>query len=250
MYTDIKPILKKIMSEKGVTYRALGQKIGISESGVKKFFQADDCSLSRLEQIAAVLETDVLNLLAQAKEGTELQEIEIDPKTQRQLEKHPQLIHLYWLLLVEEMSPDEILNRYGISKSALYKGLSELDRLKLIFWKVGDRISVIGERPFVVKPSGPLVKYWIRQFSDSILGDFEQSDAPNEDLLLTQRFLYLKKQSIKDLKRRLEELVRDFGEISLKEKRLGKGRTTGVRLHVSYAVGSVVSDLSKLKSST
>lgn len=247
MYPTLKPLIKELMKQKGLSYKELGRRIGISESGVKKLFQAEDCSVSRLEQISRVLEVDMPTLLKLAQEETAPEQIEICAKAQATLMRKPLLMDIYWLLFVEDLSPAEILARFKISKSSLYKCLNELDRLKLIVWKADDNVTASPKRPFVVSADGPLIQYWTRRFSESILED-AHLEADNQTMrekapYVAQRFLHLKPESARELRQRLDDLIREFTLRSSREKTLGKNRTSGMRVFVSYAAGSMVKTL-------
>ena len=156
-------------------------------------------------------------------------------------------MNVYWLLFIEDLSSAEILKRYKISKSSLYKCFSELDRLKLIIWKAGDKITASPKRPFLIKPTGPMMQLWIRHFSESIIEDFflnqDEGKASDKEPYLTQRFLHLKSESILDLRQRLEALIKEFSLRSTREKSLSRSRTMTVRIFAACALGSMVKDL-------
>jgi len=244
MYTSLKPVLKDLMKQKGLSYKELGLRIGISESGVKKLFQAEDCSLSRLERIARALELDLPSLMIHARGETPTQVVEIDAKRQAILQKNPLLNDVYWLVLVEGLSPDEILERYKIPKASLYKCLRDLDRLKLIVWKPGDNVMAAPKGPFLVRSRGPLLREWLRRFSQSIIDEFiaQAGDAvpPEKRPYLAQRFLYLRPDSVNEFRQRLSELMNEFSLRSARERSLGKGRVTSVKISAAFTFGSFV----------
>jgi DNA-binding Xre family transcriptional regulator len=55
--------LKRILKKKGVSYRQLGRRLRLSESGVKKMMTAPDLSLGRLADVCAALQIDLVDLL-------------------------------------------------------------------------------------------------------------------------------------------------------------------------------------------
>ena len=61
--------LKRQLKVHGITYAALGQRIGLSEPSIKRMFAARNFTLERLEQVLAVLEMDFAEL-AQASADT------------------------------------------------------------------------------------------------------------------------------------------------------------------------------------
>lgn len=247
MYTSVKPLLKEMMKEQGLTYKDLARQLQISESGVKKLFQADDCSIARLEQIAQVLQIDLATLILRAQDNSEFEQFEVDAKSQEFLQKNPLALNIYWLLLIEELNPSEILARYKISQAALYKCLSELDRRNLIEWKAKDRVQLsTRNKPFLVKADGPLMKIWMSRFADSIMDEVSEPPAGQKapDFpAFAQRFLRLKPSSIKELRRRMVALVTEYTMLSMKERRLGPKKTEAVRVLAGLALGSMIREL-------
>lgn len=244
MYTHLKRVMKSAIKKKGITYRELGRNIGMSESGVKKLFQADDCSLDRIEKIARVLETDIGSLILQAQdEISSNEEIEISPKVQTFLQKNPLARDIYWLLLVEDLSPSDILAKYQISKNTLYKTLAALDRIGCIVWNENDRVITNKHRSFIVKSEGPLIQHWTHQFADSLLRDIATDSKHASDVFLTQRFLYLTKESVGEFRKRLQDVVTEFSTVSVRERKLGRARTKGIRLQLAFSSDSMVNEL-------
>lgn len=243
MYLSLKPVLKDLMKRQGITYKDMSRHLGMSESGVKKLFQATDCSLSRLEQMSQLLGSDLGTLILKAQNADELQQFEIDPKAQNFLVKSPLALDIYWLLLIEELNPPEILTQYKISKTALYKCLAELEKLKLIEWKMNDRVHLsTRHKAFLLKPGGPILKIWMQQFSDSVLNDVNDQDAgkkSTDPVMMLQRFLRLKPNSILEFRRRLHDLVSEYTLLSVKERRLGREKTKSVRVLAGLAMGSM-----------
>lgn len=248
MYSILKDTLKDLLKQKGLSYKSLGEHLGLTESGVKKLFQAEDCSITRLQKICDVLEVDLATLILGAEENSPIELVEIDRKVQQTLEKDPQLMDVYWLLFIEELTPKDILERYQIAKSALYRCLGRLDQLKLIIWKPGDAVKSRPKSFFLVKANGPLVEHWMRQFADGVLEDYERQQAkansPNEPLY-SQRFLYLKRETARELKDRLEGLLREFGSRSLRERALVKSKTVPIRVLGAVVEGTSIKALSR-----
>ena len=59
-------VLRADMKAAGITYRALAQRIGMSESSVKRMFSEQDMPLSRLAQVSEAVGVAFEELLARA----------------------------------------------------------------------------------------------------------------------------------------------------------------------------------------
>ena len=51
--------LKRELKVRGFTYRALADRLGLSESAIKHMFSTGNFSLRRLDEVCAVLELDI-----------------------------------------------------------------------------------------------------------------------------------------------------------------------------------------------
>jgi len=68
---DLINALKRGLRARGLTYRELAQRIGLSEAAVKRMFSRRAMSLLRLEQICEVLGVGLAELGAEAGRGAE-----------------------------------------------------------------------------------------------------------------------------------------------------------------------------------
>lgn len=55
--------LKKALKANNVTYKILADKLGMSESSIKRIFAEESLSLQRLEQICALINIDLSDLV-------------------------------------------------------------------------------------------------------------------------------------------------------------------------------------------
>ena len=61
--------LKTILKNKKITYQILAKMMGMSESGVKKVFSGNDCSLGKILKVCEVIEVDLSEVLKFSKES-------------------------------------------------------------------------------------------------------------------------------------------------------------------------------------
>ena len=117
--------LKQILKTKKINYKQLGEEIGMSESGLKKLFTAEDISLSRLNQIADVVGISLSEILRVAEEE-EVKNVQLTAKQEEALFADHALFRILWLLTVEEKSIENIskLEKIAVDKIKKYNGLS------------------------------------------------------------------------------------------------------------------------------
>ena len=61
--------LKTSLRSRGMTYRSLAKKIGVSEPTVKRIFHERNCKLDRLMEICAAAEVELENVLGSMNRG-------------------------------------------------------------------------------------------------------------------------------------------------------------------------------------
>jgi len=149
--------LKRALRERGLTYAAVAEKLGLSLATVKRLFSSGDFSLERVDRICELLGLGWREVLERAHEHaapvnqltlTQEQEIVADPK----------LLFVTWLVL--NRTPfEEILASYRFTKSELLRLFIRLDRLKVIELQPGNRVRLLVSRRFSWRAAGPVQRY-------------------------------------------------------------------------------------------
>jgi transcriptional regulator with XRE-family HTH domain len=161
--------LKRILRARGVTYAALGARLDMSESGVKKIFASEDCTLSRLEAIAAAAAVPLAELF-EAASSTPFEQVALTEAQQKALLDKPALLHVFWKLSVERWPPRRIARAFGLDDRAMFKVLAELDRLALIVLEQpGDRVRLRHGDLVRWLPEGPLLDHLHEQWGRDVL---------------------------------------------------------------------------------
>lgn len=65
-FAAVAAALKRALRKKNLSYRELGDAVGMSESGIKKIMSGDDVSLARLGAICRAIDVDLVELLSAA----------------------------------------------------------------------------------------------------------------------------------------------------------------------------------------
>ncbi|WP_157496819.1 helix-turn-helix domain-containing protein [Hahella ganghwensis] len=123
---ELMQALRRALKAKGMTYRQLGNELGISEATVKRMFREQDCSLSRLTQICNLLNISVYDLMSVAQQQEE-STTPLTPQQEQYLATHPG--HFAFLLcLLQRQSPDQIQSRHQLTDRCVFYYLRDLDR--------------------------------------------------------------------------------------------------------------------------
>ena len=151
-------ILKRLLKERGISYREVGVRLGLSESGVKKVFASEDVSYVRLAQIADILGLKILDLLAEIQETT-FENVRFTVQQQEQFLKDPQLFAVFYKLVIERLSVTQMSQQLMLNEIKTFSYLRRLDELQLIELYEGSKIKLpplrmvrnFGDGPFLSK---------------------------------------------------------------------------------------------------
>lgn len=216
--------LKKSVRARGLTYRALARELGLSEASVKRMFSRATFTLSRIEQILAVLELE-LEEVARMSRGAANGPAELTLDQEAALAKDERLMSVFWLVQNDWRFHD-ILAAFAISRAELTSACARLERLSLIEWRPGDRVRLSVPKDFLWRAGGPVKKaYGRRVMQEFLQGRF---DAPLELLRFESRVLSIESAAV--VRRRLERLVREFNELAEVDSSAPSARRVGVAL--------------------
>ncbi|MDH5492670.1 MAG: helix-turn-helix transcriptional regulator, partial [Myxococcales bacterium] len=123
---EIHETLKRLLRRRRITYRQLGSRIGMSESGVKKLLGGEDLSMVRLLEICEVLDLEVDELLRVAREGP-AEARELDEATKRRLAKHPRDLWFLWALMERGGDVEALRRAIGMDARSARRILARLD---------------------------------------------------------------------------------------------------------------------------
>jgi hypothetical protein len=216
--------LKRSLRARGLTYGVLARELRLSEASVKRMFSRGTFTLSRIEQILAVLDLE-LDEVARMSRSAESQARELSVEQETALARDERLLSVFWLLQ-NDWRFAEIIEAFAISRAELTAACARLEKLALIDWRPGDRVRLKVARDFAWRAGGPVKKVYGRRVVQEFLqGRF---DAPLELLRFESRVL--SQESAMVLKRRLERLARDFNEFAEADAAAPSGRRLGVAL--------------------
>lgn len=200
--------LKRLLKMRGLTYRALGQRIGLSEASVKRIFSARSFTLRRLEQVCGALEISVAELVRMIEKGTgRATTLSLDQE--QALARDPALLSYFYLLL-NGWTEQEIRRGYEFEEPQVQKLRARLIELDLVesLPRRGHRLRI--SRQIEWRRDGPVRRAYERQ----VKAEFLQADFSGPRDFFGWQPAELSAASIEVLGRKLELLYREFVEMA------------------------------------
>lgn len=123
--------LKRILKKKRVSYRELGKRLRLSESGVKKLMRAPDLSLTRLVEICAAVQVDLLDLLEVAWRSPPTP-FSFSPAQEKFLASNPDDAAFLTALVTANFDTAEVQRRYDLDRSSMQLYLKRLEKHRFV----------------------------------------------------------------------------------------------------------------------
>jgi len=211
-------VLKAELRRAGITYAQLAAALGLAESSVKRILARGDLSLSRIDQILAVLQLDFAELARQVAQATPPRR-EFTEAQEEAVVRDPKLL-VTALCALSQWSVEQIVTTYTLSRPQVSGCLMALHRLGLVELRQGRggastyRLKV--DKTFRWRPDGPVMRFFReRAMGDYFAGDFA---APGETLMLVHGQVAPAQALL--FEERLQRLAQDFAQQHLADQRL------------------------------
>ena len=166
--------LKRELKVRGFTYKALAAKLDLSESAVKHMFSTGNFSLRRLDEVCAVLELDIGDLV-DISESHEQRIEQLSEEQELEIMSDMRLLLVAYCLL-NYWTFDEIITRYEITPEQGLKYLRKLDRMKFIELQPGDRVRLLLANNFSWRKGGAIEKFFRSRVQTEFLSHHFQDD--------------------------------------------------------------------------
>ncbi|MES2152669.1 MAG: helix-turn-helix transcriptional regulator [Pseudomonadota bacterium] len=221
-------VLRSELRATGMTYKVLAERIGMSESSVKRMFGQKDMALSRLAQIckaAGVAMEDVLRRAADVKPHADT----LTLPQEKSLMANPRLL-LVAICCLGHWSFEQVLDTYTLSEAECIACLAELDRLGVIELKPFNRYSLRVSNAFRWLPDGPVQQY----FRANVVADYfgGHFDGPGETLMCLPAQLSL--SSARELVQKIQQLAGELARLHQGDRRLDSGERDGFTLLLGF----------------
>jgi DNA-binding Xre family transcriptional regulator len=222
-------VLKRSLKTKGVTYRDLAKRVGLSEASVKRVFSARTFTLQRLESICSAIGISVAELVRLASETHESSSRSLSLEQEQLLADDPRLFACFYLLLNGRSSP-EIMTRMNLTERELRKFYVALDTAKLVELQPRLKVRMRVGPAITWRSEGPL----FRVYEARVKEEFLRSEFRGALEALHFRSAEISEASARILARKLEHLERDFVELATLDVALPAREKRNVALLVAF----------------
>jgi DNA-binding Xre family transcriptional regulator len=221
-------VLRTQMRTAGVTYKMLAERIGMSESSVKRMFGQQDMALSRLAQICKAAGVPMEDVLRGAADATPQSDALTLPQ-ETALLAHPHLL-LMAICCLGHWTVEQVLETYDLTEPECIMLLAELDRLGVIELKPLNRYRLRVSNAFRWLPDGPVQQFFRdHAVSDYFSGSF---DGAGETLLCLPARLSL--PSAQELVGRIQQLAGELARLHQGDRKLAASDRDGFTLLVGF----------------
>ncbi len=221
---DLIDALKRLLRGQGLTYRDLALRLKMSEAAVKRMFSLRAMSLQRLEQICDVLDIGLAELAAESARGRDSM-ARLSEAQEKALVSEPMLL-LALFLSLNRWRQHDVLAQFAFSEAQWTALLIKLDRLGIVELMPGNRVRALTARNFRWRRDGPMERY----FREHLLSDYfaDPFDGEQDGLFLLTGSLSL--EGVKQIRQRLEDVVREFDSLLIRDAGLSAKERIGVSL--------------------
>lgn len=207
-------VLRQALKAHGYTYRKLAEEMAVSELTIKRLFRDQDCKMSRLIEICSVLGlslSDLVSMQERLPGSAQYLDIEVEKEIARQ----PDLF-AFLVLLISNVSPEDIAKQYQLSGSQLYQHLRALEKLQVLDIGEGNSIQFNVPLPIRLRFGGPLNAQLKRSNQRFIGHCIDHYHDPEYSLTIGSRMM--RPSSIEQLQTQLEELQRNFDYLAAQDQ--------------------------------
>jgi len=221
-------VLRAELRAASITYKALAERIGMSESSVKRMFGQKDMTLSRLAQICSASGIPLEDVLRRAADVQPHADT-LTAAQEKALIAKPKLL-LVAICCLGHWSMEQIIETYAISETECIGFLAELDRLGVIELKPLNRYSLRVSNAFHWLGDGPVQQY-VREHvvDDYFSGHF---DGPGETLMCLPARLTL--PSARELVQKIQQLAAELARLHQHDRRLPTEERDGFTLLLGF----------------
>jgi transcriptional regulator with XRE-family HTH domain len=199
-------VLKRNLKSRGLTYRDLAKRVGLSEASVKRVFAEETFTLQRLEKICAAIGMTMAELMRTAADGDARSTL-LSFEQEQMLASNPKLLACFYLLL-NGHAASEVMTRLELNERELRSLFVKLDTARLIelMPRLKTRLRV---GPIVTwRTDGPVHRLYEAQ----VKAEFLRADFAGAREALHFRSAELSEASARILNRKLEQLAQEFAD--------------------------------------
>lgn len=221
-------VLRTELRAAGVTYKILAERIGMSESSVKRMFGQKDMTLSRLEQICKAAGVAMEDILRQAADVTPHSD-NLTLAQEKSLVADPKLL-LVAICCLGHWTMEQIIETYELTEAECILHLVGLDRLELIELRPMNKYRLNVSPAFHWRPDGPVQQF----FRDHVVADYFAGafDQKGETLMCVPA--RVSDRSALEMVQKIQHLAAELGRLHQEDRRLKPEERDGFTLLVGF----------------
>jgi len=202
-------VLKRNLKTRGLTYKDVAKRLGLSESSIKRVFAAETFTLERLENMCAAIGMTVTELVQMAANGGDKRSTLLTVEQEQLLASESRLLACFYLLL-NGHSSEEIAKRLELNEREQRALYVKLDAVRLI--ELQPRLKArLRVGPVVNwRTDGPVYRLYEQQ----VKAEFLNADFQGTQAALHFRSAELSEASARILIRKLDRLTEEFAEFA------------------------------------
>jgi hypothetical protein len=209
--------LKRTLKARKITYSEVARGMRMSEASVKRMFSRNHFTLERLDRVCELAKTS-LSALAREVDSAGSRVAQLTPEQEIEIVRDPKLL-LVAVCVLNQLSLEQIVDTYSISKTECIQLLLKLDRIKFLELLPNNQVKLLVARTFSWLPDGPIHQYFkARAQSEYFASRF---DGAGEVLLLVNGLL--SHTSARAVVARLKRLANEFSELHVNDASLPVG---------------------------
>lgn len=201
--------LKRVLKARGITYRELARRIGLSEPSVKRVLSRATLSLGRLEQMCVAAGISVQELVRLSGEFSTEGSMQLSIEQERALAADPRMLACYHLI-ANGRSGREIMDELGVEESSVRRWLLRLKRIGLVELKGDLRARALARSAIAWRPDGPVR----RLYESQARTEFLRSEFGGAEEALHLCMAELSEASCRVLLRKCERLAAEFRDLA------------------------------------
>ena len=211
---DLVAALKAELKAAGVTYAALAQQLGMSESSIKRVFARADMPLSRVDDVLRVLKMDFAELARKVADAQPpARELTLD---QEQAVVADRRLLLVAMCCLSHWTFEQIVATYTLTEAQCVACLTTLDRLGVIELRPLNRYRLRVAKGVRWRPHGPVMQY----FREHAVGEFFDGGFDGEGEMMMLVHGQLNPGQASSFVERLQRVGSDFAQQHLADQKL------------------------------
>lgn len=201
--------LKVALKGKGITYKDLAKRLGVSEGSVKRVFSQGTFTLERFVEICDICDLSLESLFSMYGKGKPEFLFQFTFEQEKFMAENPDFMAFFESFAIYD-SPQDIAKAYGIDEKGLVGYLSKLEKMGVLEWLPGNEAKLLISRKYKRIPDGPIERAFDNDsIKDFVNTPFETNESFNEimAIALSKSGQKVFKAKLKDL---LDEAVNEY----------------------------------------